>query len=531
MMVEWERMRRERPTSGRVLGLVTLLMSSSACTTDVAVAIEVSSTGCEGRLRDESVALVWGVSEGECGVRPGPVVYRGTVEEMQRVALAEGRYCFWALAMGDDCRVLAGASTSRRLPSEGARVELRLDDESCVDARNETSWDGAAEGVARCAPTCSVRRCSCSNAPSCGSASVSPDAGVAKPEEAICPSPLVGDIVAVSASHACVGSRGDDSIWCWEVGTAVEGRPQLVDLPAREGFELGLAELAIGAGQVCVVMTVVGDGSDAAADYPIWCRGLGADVESSEWIAMSRGAGAGECNMLGGGGLVDELVVGGTTGDPFVCARIATNPSTGARQGIGCWGNHPLLSDGTFDSRCVGDSGPYRGPYRLQRGALALAAGDARLCLIDTDGQLDCVGTPADWPCFPGPDTPALDVVASRDVACVVDGRLRLCCSNGVEREGVLRASIFAGGGDYVVGCIERRSGAPICAGLSGDVNTGAIELTGTLSAVAGPQLACGLGAGGVVRCEQILRDGMTNLVEVGTRYASPGENLVCPER
>ena len=105
----------------------------------------------------------------------------------------------------------------------------------------------------------------------------------------------------------------------------------------------------------------------------------------------------------------------------------------------------------------------------------------------------------------------------------MLDVRRRLCCEGQEERTGVVRASIFSDR-NLTVGCVERLGSAPTCGPLDGRATGGATSLE-TLNAVAGPGLACGFGAGGIVRCVPVV-DGAG---EVGTRYSSPNESAVCP--
>lgn len=502
--------------------MIVATLCAQGCTSEVGLRFDVSSSACGGALVDESLRWLWGISEGECGVQPGPVVHAGSLDDLGAVALPEGRFCFWGLAVAQDCQVVAGVSTSRRLPAQDGRVTLRFDEASCVEPAEEASWDGAAEAFASCTPSCSARRCACSRAESCavGSTVDRPDGGtLLTASDATCPAPITADVLAVGPSHACAGTLGAEGLWCWGLGSAETG-PVRTALPTVEGSETRLARLAVGEGRTCVAMeTAVTSESAESETSWIWCREQDPD-DSGPWVPLGRPAPRCESAI----GRIDtrSLVVGGTDEDSFVCA-VSANVGGAA---LVCWGGaNPLRTDTEhpragelIDCAFEGNDGPLL--VRVDRGVRRVAAGDRHVCFVGAAGSLECWGIrTADVGC--GSDQPIDDVLVSGDVTCVLDAGRRFCCDGGrFETFGVLEASVFAQG-PGAFGCLRRAGTTPFCSQLGSE---DAVFLD-TLSAFAGRGVACGIGTGGVVKCVRLSE----SAVEIGTRFTSPERDLICP--
>lgn len=354
-------MRVSPPTSVLIAGAFAL----AACTTELAWTVTAAAP-CEGA---RGASAYWGITEGECsplttaplacgiGACPDRSVGPGT-----SALLTPGRYCFWSLRVeteGGACRLIAEDHASRVLPSDRAEVAL---DGRCVppSERESGAWDALVESLAGCNPRCDPERCECPGSCAAGA----------------CPSPLVADRIALTATHACTGERGAHQLFCWGEPSAFGMTGEATAVPRAVDVlyngSTGLSELAVGPGATCV----------QNQESEVYCFG----ERASEWPGVDT---FGRVLIWESVHLSAAQVA---VGDGFACAILVGVFEDGGDVGpVICWGEGA-------ERRLGGDVEGTRAaaPIEIADGewsrAIEVAAGDAHACAITEQGRLYCWG-------------------------------------------------------------------------------------------------------------------------------------------
>ena len=247
--------------------------------------------------------------------------------------------------------------------------------------------------------------------------------------------------MTVGEATACVIS-GTGTLRCW--GTNADGRLGLGDTEDRgdEPNEMGalLPTVDLGTGRTATAVSGGDDHICAVLDTArLKCWGANGSGQLGQEDATTRGDAAGEMGdalpviSLGAG----RTALAVTTGRVHSCALLDN-----AR--VKCWGNGPVLGQGTTDNRGDGanEMGGNLPAIELGTGrtATAIAAGDDHTCAILDNGSLKCWGlneagqlglgdsaTRGDGANEMGDNLPAVNLGTGRSAVAVVAGEDHTC--------------------------------------------------------------------------------------------------------
>lgn len=507
------------------MGFSASVFALAACTTELSWTV-TATVPCDGA---ERASTYWGITEGECSplttaplacgidACPDRSVGLGT-----SALLDPGRYCFWSLRIeteGGACRLIAEDHASRVLPSDRAEVAL---EGRCVppSERESGAWDALVESLAGCNPRCDPERCECAGSCTTGA----------------CPSPLIGDRIALTTTHACTGERGTHRLFCWGEPSAfgMTGEPTAVPVAVDVLYNgsTGWSELAVGPGATCV----------QNQESDLYCFG----ERASEWPGVDAFG-----RVIGNGLHLSPVQV--AVGDGFACAALPGVFEAGGVVGpVVCWGEG---AEGRLGRDVGGQHAP--APIEIADGewsrAIEVAAGEAHACAITELGRLYCWGRNTHgqvdpYATEPGELAPRLPfasrlnedarwihVAAGGNNTCAIEApRGSLYCWGediAGPRTGELYELAVPGDGYTEVSVGRDRICARSVDGTIHCFRPGEIpEQVQAVadSFVAGDEAVCTIGAGQHdVRCTSLSDEGWAPLL--GRGHASAGSDAVCP--
>jgi len=509
----------KRVSTSVFVALVALVLVSAiagGCATEVATRVVSPAPGVCGVGVDTEIH--WGVSSGECGIRPGTFAASGVVGELSMATpVSSGVNCFWALAVDQEtCEIRAGTSVRRVLPTERDEVTLTLDAASCVDPSESPAWDAVVAEIAECNPACAPSRCACGRAPSC----VTPGGD--------CPEPLSGDLLRASTKWTCVAQSDARKLWCW--ANTPGSAPMLFET------DTNVRDFAVGEEILCYAGEVQAPGGNQGRQ--IRCRPIPGSGE--EWMTLPPPSPA----VLGLGSPTEDVVFrqltmgrlssGDTTHD-YVCAVFAT-ARTG---GFICWGTVSFA----FPPATQEFLTPY---YILIMASEAeqvvggLAAGTDGLCAI-VNGMVKCYGEEPILGfsgCETFTDHVAIDAIGN--IVCALRSNGVLCCTPSALDDlprpttrniQTFRLSADDGGVRRI--CVRRFAGGIDCVNLQAMDSSPRSFGAAAGFAVGGGTLCrrnlAALGDGSIL-CSNLSTTAGPEDDPAGSAYATAPDNLVCPE-